>query len=124
MWLCTKLGFYSIVEKLPGEFHVRARCKGDLENLKAAVAKRVDKKLVRWKIHRTEPADYRYRIVIGSEALKGIMVTLAEELDYSNFKGVIALTDDQRDKLGIYTRFHGEMEAWQHQSELPRTPGF
>ena len=35
MWLCTKHGFFSIVEKLPGEFHIRARVKRDIENLKA-----------------------------------------------------------------------------------------
>jgi hypothetical protein len=37
MWLMTKHGFYSIVEKRPGEFHVRARVRQDLENLVARV---------------------------------------------------------------------------------------
>ena len=31
MWLCTKLGFYSIVRKEPDTFHIRARCREDLE---------------------------------------------------------------------------------------------
>jgi hypothetical protein len=124
MWLCTKLGFYSIVEKLPGEFHVRARSERDLKKLKAAVAGQVGEKLTRWKIHRTAPADYRFRIVVSRSSLDAIMVTLAAELDYSNFKGVIAKTEDQRDKLSTYTRFHGEMEDWQEQSELPRKPGW
>jgi len=29
----TKHGFYSIVQKKPGEFHIRARVRKDLENL-------------------------------------------------------------------------------------------
>ena len=33
MWLMTKHGFYSIVQKQPGEFHIRARVRKDLENL-------------------------------------------------------------------------------------------
>ena len=33
MWLMTKHGFFSIVEKAPGEFHIRSRESGDLKNL-------------------------------------------------------------------------------------------
>ena len=32
MWLATQHGFYSIVQKPAGQFHVRTRCKQDLEN--------------------------------------------------------------------------------------------
>jgi|GEM_PF-4606825 len=27
MWLCTQLGFFSIVRKRPDESHIRARCR-------------------------------------------------------------------------------------------------
>ena len=37
MWLMTKHGFYSIVQKKQGEFHVRARVRKDLENLQERV---------------------------------------------------------------------------------------
>jgi hypothetical protein len=33
MWLMTKHGFYSIVQKRPGEYHIRSRVRKDLENL-------------------------------------------------------------------------------------------
>jgi hypothetical protein len=33
MWLMTKHGFYSIVQRKPGEYHVRARERLDLKNL-------------------------------------------------------------------------------------------
>lgn len=114
MWLCTKLGFYSIVRKAPDEFHVRARCERDLVNLRKAVEKRLHKPAARWKIHRSEPADYRFRIVISAVSLQGVMQTLAQELDYSNFKGIISATEDQREKLPIYSDFHHDMEQFQN----------
>jgi hypothetical protein len=33
MWIMTKIGFFSIVEKPPGKTCIRARCRKDLENL-------------------------------------------------------------------------------------------
>lgn len=116
MWLCTKLGFYSIVLKTPGEVHIRARCKKDLENLKHHCTARVRGASV-WKIYRTEPADYRYRIVIRSDSMPELMLALADTLDYSNFKGVIASTPDQREKLGIYSAFHYDLEYQQNRRE-------
>ena len=32
MWLMTKYGFYSIVQKQQGEYHVRSRERKDIEN--------------------------------------------------------------------------------------------
>jgi hypothetical protein len=37
MWLMTKRGFFSIIEKRPGEFHIRSRKRRDIENLVARV---------------------------------------------------------------------------------------
>jgi hypothetical protein len=37
MWLMTKHGFYSIVQRKAGEYHVRSRERHDLENLLAGV---------------------------------------------------------------------------------------
>lgn len=121
MWLCTKLGFFSIVQKTPTEVHVRARAKQDLENLKAHCIGRVGTAgsgcVSNWKIHRTIDADYRYRVVIAPRHLPDLMSALAASLDYSNFKGVIASTADQRDKLAIYSAFHHDLEHWQHRTD-------
>ena len=38
MWICSQLGFFSIVRKTPGEFHIRARLRRDLVNLCEAVS--------------------------------------------------------------------------------------
>ena len=75
MWLATQFGFYSIVQKKPGEFHVRGRVRKDLENL-VRLASPDAKVLV------SQPADYRYRIIVGPEGLGLIMRRLAETIDW------------------------------------------
>jgi hypothetical protein len=107
MWLCTQHGFFSVVQKSADEFHVRARCKQDLINLKKVAP-------VTAKIHTTAPADYRYRIVVDKMDWQIIGTALIAAIDYSNFKGVIASKPDQREKLGIYTAFHHDLEGWQN----------
>jgi hypothetical protein len=36
MWQCTQLGFFSIVRKEPDMFHIRSRCRVDLNQLAQA----------------------------------------------------------------------------------------
>lgn len=110
MWLCTKHGFFSIVEKLPGEFHIRARVKRDLENLKAlAQIKRM--------VITTPDADYRYRLVVNKIEVLAALTCLGNEIDYSNFKSKIGQTEDQRDKLGAYH------EVWTVMAKVQRGKG-
>jgi hypothetical protein len=92
MWLMTKHGYFSVVEYRPGEFHVRSRERQDIENLVARVP------LPTAKIVETPEADYAVRLVVDRDTVRKIMVFLAETLDYSNFKGQIARTPDQRHK--------------------------
>lgn len=92
MWLATKHGFFSIVQKSPGEYHVRARIRGDLENLIGLV--NMDPQIHCW-----PGADYRYRMIVGESELSRIMANLALSLDYPNFKSQIARTPDQQAKL-------------------------
>src|SRR5262245_838848 len=96
MWLMTKHGFYSIVEKKPSEFHVRARVRKDLENLVARVP------LPGAKIHASKGADYPFRIVTGKGDVLKVMQFLGETLDYPNFKDTAARKPDQQTKLGAY----------------------
>ena len=79
MWLATKHGFYSIVQKSPGQFHVRGRVRKDLENLLQLVGK--DLEILDW-----PSADYRYRFIVSQRELSDIMGALAVSLDYPNFK--------------------------------------
>lgn len=88
----TKHGFYSIVERQPGEFHVRGRERQDLENLLKGVPS-LDTKLFE-----TPDADYGYRIVVEKDDVLAILNFFGETLDYSNFKGKIDVTPDQSKK--------------------------
>ena len=123
MWLCTQLGFYSIVRKAADEIHVRARAKQDLLNLRKHLADYIGPRVRKWKIHRSEPADYRWRIVIRDVDMNDLFAGLSYSIDYSNFKGVISSRQDQRDKLPIYSDFHHDMERWQNGEDELRLPG-
>ncbi len=96
MWLRTQHGFDSIVQKKPGEFHIRGRLKGDMERLIALCG-------CDWKLIRTTDADYRYRIVCGLEDVQVALAALAKALDYSNFKSRIHSLPDQDPKSEAYS---------------------
>jgi hypothetical protein len=92
MWLMTKHGFYSIVEKAPGKFHVRSRERRDLENLVARIP------LPEQEITDTPGHDYAARLIVDASILRQILIFMAETLDYDNFKDRIDRTTDQRHK--------------------------
>jgi len=106
MWLCTKHGFFSIVEKLPGEFHIRARVKRDIENLKALAE-------IKRAVISTPDADYRYRLVVNKVEVLTALTCIGNEIDYSNFKSKIGKTEDQRNKLDAYHEVWGVMAGLQ-----------
>jgi len=105
MWIASKYGFYSIIQKDDG-FHVRGRLKGDLENLKEHSG--LDCEVLKW-----DTADYRYRMIVPADKIAGVFTTLLDSIDYSNFKSQIGRTEDQREKLGAYHEIWGIMEAMQ-----------
>ena len=74
MWRASKFGFYSIVCKGEEQFHVRARVRGDLENLLGATE-------LEEEIHESDRSDYKYRLVVGHDAVRKITSALAETLD-------------------------------------------
>jgi len=84
--------FYSIVQKKPGEYHVRARERQDLQNLVDRVP------LLGAVIIDTPDADYACRIITDKGTVLVILDFLGQSLDYSNFKSKIAATPDQRHK--------------------------
>ena len=100
MWLATQHGFYSIVQKSPGEYHVRGRVQNDLENLLRLVG-------TAHQIQTWEGADYRYRIIVGERDFTAIMAALALDLDYPNFKNQIASLPDQQEKLDSFHHIWG-----------------
>ena len=69
-----------------------------MENL--LVATNIDEQ-----IHQSDRADYRYRLVVGSDAVKKVFSILCESINYTNFKNQIAETPSQEDKLDAYHRY-------------------
>ncbi len=92
MWLMTKHGFYSIVEKKSGEFHIRSRERKDLENLVRGIP------LSNAQILESDTADYAFRIIVKKEDVLAVLNFLGETLDYDNFKDKVDRTPDQKHK--------------------------
>ena len=105
MWLCTKLGFYSIVQKRDG-FHVRARTKRDLENLCSAA--KISPKIEDW-----PTADYRWRVRLDDMTdMNLVFDALMASITYQNFKSEVYSRPDQTQKRNIYNRL------WQSMADL------
>ena len=92
MWLMTQHGFYSIVQKEPGVYHVRSRERQDIENLVARVP------LPTAHIIESSDSDYAVRILVDRTAVDAILAFFARTLDYDNFKSRIDDTADQDHK--------------------------
>jgi hypothetical protein len=105
MWICSKLGFFSIVKK-DGGWHVRARERGDIEALKQAIGLRVP-------IEEWPDADYRWRLNVGKIGLRRIYQAFEDSVDYPNFKSEIGASPSQRFKLSIYGGFWADMQRFQ-----------
>lgn len=103
MWMITPIGFFSVVQKstdkLQGTLTVRARVKGDLENLKKHYLPELAD------ITESHNTDYRYRAVAPRSAVAAAMVRLVDELDYDNFKNEVA-------RMQGYVRSHLYHDVW------------
>ena len=110
MWLMTRHGFYSIVQKDDG-IHIRSREREDLERLVAALKARntvdagdgyqiqfVDSRYPEPQILETPTNDYRWRVIIQPGTLGQVMALLGESVTYQNFKAQIDSDPAQRRK--------------------------
>ncbi len=106
MWLFTVHGFYSIVQK-DDHWHIRARAKRDLENLKRVCGLRS-----KLKIEESWPgSDYPWRMLVSRAAKDAIIQTLGSGIDYSNFKAEVGRRADQSHKLPAYHEIWAIMAA-------------
>ena len=92
MWLMTKYGFYSIVQKQPNVYHIRSRERKDIDNLVNYVP------LPDAMIMESDHTDYAVRIIVGQEEVLAVLEFLGENLDYDNFKAKIDRTPEQAHK--------------------------
>lgn len=95
MWMMTPLGFYSVVRAhANGYVMVRARSKGDLENLRKRM--RVTAPIITSRV-----ADYPYRLVVRPKVWARIASQFAmEAVRYRNFKDRVA--DVNPDRADLY----------------------
>lgn len=108
MWLATKIGYYSIVNK-DGFFHIRARKIEDLKNIN---------KIMNWneEIYSTPNADYCSRICIpikNQQKINELFIKLSNEIDYDNFKNHIK-KNEQCDKMNSYLQIWHVMYDYQN----------
>lgn len=117
MWIASVYGWFSIKREDDEDgreiYHVRARRKGDLENLLGAIKAPFPET-----IYESQKADYLYRIVVSQMEFLRIMGALWLSVDYENFKGRIDELPDQRDKHGYYSRIWGVMHGYQQDGLL------
>lgn len=99
MWLITKIGFFSVVQKPDdveaGTLTVRARVKYDLQRLGTYVDFVTP-------ISTSLNTDYRYRVKVKREQLADAMVKLVYDIDYDNFKDVVK-EEQGRQRAYVYS---------------------
>jgi hypothetical protein len=94
MWLMTRFGFFSIVQKSGdaemGMLTVRARVRADLEALRAAYLPEMGEIAV------NAGTDYRYRARVPRAALAAALQQIVLDIDYANFKAAVYKTQGSR----------------------------
>jgi hypothetical protein len=108
MWLFTTAGFFSIVRDRndASRHHLRARCREDLENLRALVPDLPPP------VASHPGSDYTWRILCPASLLPQVLTTLGSRIGYANFKSEVATTPGQQDKLPAYHKIWAAMAAW------------
>ena len=118
MWVFSKHGYFSAVKKsgcAPGELVIRARCKEDLERLKAATGTEAP-------ILKKAGTDYPFRICMNREVWAKFLADEAMSIDYPNFKdevlfGKIESPQRRKHRHDVYS------DVWKALLSLSGTPG-
>ena len=107
MWIVSTRGFFSTVahRDRPGLVLVRSRAREDLVSLGELIGP--------LEITHTPQRDYAFRAEVPRKQWSAALVLLASEIDYPNFKDVVAERQGQ-DRAGIYHR------VWSDLAELQR----
>lgn len=100
MWVMSKHGFLSIVQKeedkKAGMLTVRARVKSDLEALRQYLPKM-------GKIKASENSDYRYRTKVSKVEFSEALGKIAMSISYPNFKDEVSRTQGVA-RASVYTQ--------------------
>jgi hypothetical protein len=96
MWVVSRAGFYSVVQKVgdPG-LTVRARVRQDLVNLLSYLPGAASA----YEIRESPTNDYGYRLQCSHKEWAEALAALALEIDYDNFKSEIGKLDRKRESI-------------------------
>jgi hypothetical protein len=96
MWIVTKAGFYSAVQKFNSDdLTIRARVRADLVRLLDYLPGPRSS----YKITATPQHDYEYRLICSHEDWADALANLGSEVDYDNFKSEIGRKDPRRESV-------------------------
>lgn len=117
MWLFTKTGFVSIVEKAGDReaqtVTVRSRDLESLEVMREDIYKLYEYELGEADIAKNAGTDYTYRMVITKEELKRYMVAIVDGIDYDNFKSEIVPNRTNSGGEAVGKKWHDTlMKIW------------
>lgn len=117
MWIFTKDGFYSVVEKKTNEgmLVVRARCKDDLERF----LKKVNPVNSAY-IETGTGTDYEYRVFVRREVWEDYLVMACSEINYHNFKGMIEETNVDKPSV-LESRLDAMYAVWVAMMQFQKT---
>lgn len=105
MWIITKIGFFSVVQKpwdaAKDTLTIRARVRADLERLNAYLPDMSD-------IIDRQDSDYRFRTVADRRAVSEAMAKLVADVDYDNFKNEVASRQGYG-RASVYGHVWGEL---------------
>ena len=112
MWLISRQGFFSIVEKHgdkdKGRLTVRSRVAKDLDNLRNTLLPSLSA------TQQSDDTDYRYRAHADKTVVAQAFAQAAMEIDYSNFKNTVAQEQG-------YERAHVYGDVWSVLYDLQRS---
>lgn len=118
MWLFTKFGFFSVVNKGDkDELTVRSRTKSDLDRLRNHYLPSLSPS----RVH--EGTDYPWRATTSSTALGEAMRVIAQDIDYANFKDEVALGLG-KDRAKCYGKIWSALHDMPDDLHEPQPDGF
>src|SRR4051794_34774689 len=107
MWICSRLGFFSIIRNGgPETWRICARCEGDLVEL-------IRTSGVKAAIVATPKSDYSFELIVDAKGLTNVFAVLGKSIDYVNFQNEVAALPHQRDKVPAYDEFSVAMRRVQ-----------
>ena len=105
MWLFCRLGFFSAVKDMGSDkLMIRARCVDDLRALQQAHL------TAKHQIVLTPDRDYPARIYVAKREWARIVKSLADELDYTNFKSSVGV-DKGLERARTYHKVWATLQA-------------